>query len=78
MQCGVPHGSVLGQIQFILYTADVIEISTFRGLSADDIKLTFHEQAHQRLKRLPWLEAGVTELDEWTSSNRLKLNADKT
>ena len=35
LQCGVPQGCVLGQIIFLLYTVDVIQIATHQGLSAN-------------------------------------------
>ena len=41
-------------------------------------KLKFQENAHPSLKRLPSLEACTTEIGEWMSSNRLKLNANTT
>ena len=82
LQCCVPQGSVLGSILFLLNTADVMQIADPHGLSAhsyaDDTQLKFHEKANQCLQRLPSMKACVNEISEWMSSNRLKLNTDKT
>jgi len=47
--CAVPQGSVLGQILFILYAADVIPIAQHYGFQmhsyADDMQLYFHDKA---------------------------------
>ena len=49
VECGVPQGSVLGQILFLLYTADVPNIVQHQGLSlriyADDTQLYVHCKA---------------------------------
>ena len=67
LKCGVPQGSVLGSIQFLLYTADVMQIADRHGLSAhsyaDDTQLKFHE-ADQCLQRLPSLKACINEISE--------------
>src|SRR6218665_1774363 len=47
--CGVPQSSVLGQIMFLLYTADLGELAASLGLSPHDSQLYtsgFHRQLY--------------------------------
>jgi len=80
--CGVPQGSVLGPVLFLLYTADVIAIAQRHGFLvhsyADDTQIYFHDKASSVDTRLPRLKECISEIDRWMSSNRLCLNADKT
>jgi hypothetical protein len=82
MACGVPQGSVLGPILFILYTADLSLVVESHGLSlhqyADDCQI----YGSCRPSRTADLSALVTDctsgIANWMQSNRLQLNADKT
>lgn len=80
--CGVPQGSVLGPILFILYTADLTSLIQDSGLLphlyADDTQV----YGSCRPVAIAAFSAKVTEcvdaVASWMKSNRLQLNTDKT
>ena len=81
---GVPQGSILGPILFILYTKELESIVRKHGFSihlyADDTQLyvefnpLYHNMANIEESLIKCLE----EVKAWMSNNKLKLNPDKT
>lgn len=72
--CGVPQGSVLGPLLFLLYINDICSCSTKLGfyLFADDTNLLY---SHKNLKILErTVNNELTNVYDWLTSNKLSLN----
>ena len=80
--CGVPQGSVLGLVLFLLYTADVLDIVRRHRIVghfyADDTQVYSHFSWKMCNANVLSMVACIGDINRWMTSNRLKLNTDKT
>jgi hypothetical protein len=82
MICGVPQGSVLGAILFLIYGGDLQRIIEKHGLRphlyADDSQIYGSCRPSTHLELQSRISACIDDVADWMRSNRLQLNSAKT
>lgn len=84
LRYGVPQGSVLGPVLYLLYTSPIGDIIRRHRLNyhlyADDTQLylSFKPTPAELPSSIAKIEACVSEIDSWMVCNKLKLNRGKT
>ena len=78
VNCGVPQGSILGPLLFLLYINDIVNVSTLLTpiIYADDTNVFIKGKDIQEAAKNMNYE--LTKIVKWLNCNRLSLNVSKT
>lgn len=78
LSSGVPQGSILGPILFLIYVNDLVNVSSKLKflLFADDT--TVYIRGHDIFEMVNTLNSELIKISDWLTSNKLTLNVSKT
>ena len=78
IKCGVPQGSILGPLLFILYINDIVHSSNTLKftLFADDTTIFYSSKLPPETQHI--LDAELNNVNQWLICNKLSLNTDKS